>query len=263
MSHKLNLFRGILLNKDELKRTSHFKQWENRIKESTFRHLNAFWLIWGIFLILSLVNGVFRFIPRISQSYDCWHVTKWVMYIGMAIIAIQFLRRPMNVVYSLMGTSGSIQVFFANFILITLVFACIYHWGFFHNALISYDVNQPHICYDASHINDTRRDTTIYVKVVNNKEQMDTVVQLINYSYQPISFGQTWRNTLVTTLMQEPSDFFSVASTYNVQMDKAKDSLDKDKAAVFHWLLIVQILISWIFFGVFISILYNKFRYES
>jgi len=32
---------------------------------------------------------------------------------------------------------------------------------------------------------------------------------------------------------------------------------------LFEWILIFHIIISWIFFGVFISLLYNKFRYES
>ena len=72
--------------------------------------------------------------------------------------------------------------------------------------------------------------------------------------------------------MQEPTDFFSVASTYNESMadpslspeDQLREiSHDKQKSEMFQWVLIVQVLISWIFFGVFISLLYNKFRYES
>jgi uncharacterized membrane protein YqjE len=72
--------------------------------------------------------------------------------------------------------------------------------------------------------------------------------------------------------MQEPTDFFSIASTYNTSMVAPQFSpnkqlkeieLDKQKAKMFQWILIFQVLISWIFFGVFISLLYNKFRYES
>ena len=76
----------------------------------------------------------------------------------------------------------------------------------------------------------------------------------------------------MTALMQEPTDFFAAASTYNESIvdsslskkeQVAEITLDKQKTMMFHWILIFQILISWIFFGVFISLLYNKFRYES
>ena len=69
----------------------------------------------------------------------------------------------------------------------------------------------------------------------------------------------------MTSMMLEPSDLFAIASTYNqgVEDFPTETKLDQQKSELFHWLLILQIFISWIFFGVFISILYNKFRYES
>ncbi len=119
-------------------------------------------------------------------------------------------------------------------------------------------------------------DTVIVDHIINGKVQKDTMIYHtrpfaesrvseieVAPKYQSISFGFVFRNTIITSLIQEPTDFFAAASTYNEA--QARDGLetDKEKARLFHWILIFQILISWIFFGVFISILYNKFRYES
>lgn len=221
------------------------------------------WIIIFALFILSLIC---------YYSYkDYWGFFRWAIVFAVIFITLIFVRFPMNAVYGLMGTRGSVKKFFINFIIISFFFATIYHWGFFHNAAVSYDVNQPHIYYNCNDkiLREGRKDTTtvtLYnITKIDGIERQEIVnqMQVIEFKYQKITFGETLRNTIMTTLMQEPTDFFAIASTHNEAMDRKGLCLDKDKSAMFHWLIIIQILISWIFFGVFISILYNKFRYES
>ena len=77
-----------------------------------------------------------------------WPFLRVVAYIAIVLLALLFIIRPMNAVYGLMGTSGSVRLFFFNFLFITFLFACIYQGGFFKYAGISYDVNQPHVDYN-------------------------------------------------------------------------------------------------------------------
>lgn len=180
----------------------------------------------------------------------------------------------MNAVYGLIGTTGSIKLFFLNFLIITFVFAVIYHLGFFKNAGITYDVNQPHIDYKMFAVNSDKSDsikTNIVRDTLFFERQLDSIVyteSIVHVStnelkYQKLSLAYVWRNTILTTLMQDPTDLFTIASTYNQAMESDNASLDKQKCGLFQWILIFQILISWIFFGVFIALLYDKFRHES
>lgn len=244
--------------------------WDNKIRKGIFHHLSEFLYIW-LFLFLLFVAAC------LASCY--WDVSTTLIGILLALTTLLVLIQPMNAVYGLMGTSGSIRLFFLNFIVITLLFAGIYQRGFFKDAGISYDVNQPHIDYnlyadgcpmEAREVGQS--DTICYKKMVDSMWVEEVVVQETKRSYQPIGFWFTWKNTILTTLMQEPTDFFQVASTYNESMvdaslcpcqQAAEISLDRQKAKFFQWILIFQVLISWIFFGVFISLLYNKFRYES
>lgn len=228
-----------------------------------------FWYIWGGLIVLFLI--VWLVVP-----YD-WTISLYLVGIILVLVTTLIIFCPMNAVYGLMGTSGSIRLFFINFLFITLLFAGIYHFGFFQYAGISYDVNQPHIDYNLyeqrCHKEDIiQSDTLVYKRLIGSVWKRDTTIQETKLQYQPIGFCITWRNTILTALMQEPTDFFSAASTYNESMvdphishDKQlkEIELDKQKAKTFQWILIFQVLISWIFFGVFISLLYNKFRYES
>ena len=242
---------------------------------SVIKHLSKFWLIWLSFAMLFLITFIHYCIPIPDFTHISWSIIKWIIYILVFLIITLFVIRPMNTVYGMMGTSGSIRVFFTNFLIITAIFTFIYYFGFFHNAKVSYDVNQPHIFYNyhktlTTNKKDTiaeRRDTIILINLINQDGIIlrDTIeqIQVAKINYQNITFFQTFRNTILTTLMQEPTDFFAIAATHNEAMDNGENNLDGSKAATFHYLLIIQILISWIFFGVFISILYNKFRYES
>ena len=228
-------------------------------------HFAEFFYIW---LLLALILLVVK-MPE-------WGITMTMIGVILSFLTALVLIRPMNAVYGLMGTSGSIRLFFFNFVVITLLFAKIYQWGFFCDAGISYDVNQPHIDYNYYSDNKPKdiivSDTTIYKKKIDSMWVSEVVVQETKLNYQSIGFWYIWRNTILTTLMQEPTEFFSAASAYNEsivdpsltkEQQKAEILLDKQKAKMLQWILIFQVLISWIFFGVFISLLYNKFRYES
>ena len=198
------------------------------------------------------------------------------------------ILRPMNAVYGLMGTSGSIRIFFFNFVIISLIFSSIYYFGFFKDAGISYDVNQPHIDYQKYAVTakadttktdslkiivSTKRDT-VYVEhqldtisytetIIQTYVTRDTIMPTTPLQYQPIGFLQVWRSTILTTLTQESADLLAIATVLNEAMESTNVGLDKEKSELFEWILIFHIIISWIFFGVFISLLYNKFRYES
>ena len=236
--------------------------WDKAIDD--IERLSDFKIVWSLLsllLIFALVYGLLPF--PLTQTWP-WVILKSIAYIVTIGFTLLFLRSPMNAVFGMMGTSGSVKTFFRNFVIITLTFSFIYYFGFFQDARVTYDINQPHVCYNYDGTSSNKRiEELVFQRIDNGVQVRDTVYQVITVEYQPITFGQTWRNTVMTTLMQEPTDFFAIASTSNASMDREGLCLDRDKAATFHWLLIIQILISWIFFGVFISILYNKFRYES
>ena len=238
-----------------------------------FRHLRDFPYVWLFFLLLSVAAAL--------AFYGYWGASKAVGIVAVALLVLLLLAKPMNVVYGLMGTTGSIQLFFGTFLLFTLLFAGIYQWGFFQEAGVSYDINQPHIDYglymgkereNVSVRLPVRRDTAIVERFADGPTADEGTMEPLRerviteraeqLNYQPISFWFTWRNTILTALMQEPVEFFAVASTYNAAIFTGNAVLDEQKAEAFQWLLIIQILISWIFFGVFISLLYSKFRYE-
>lgn len=235
--------------------------------------------IWILLLVLLFTSLLTR--------YDViqWTPTNIIIKILLCLIAVQFFIRPMNAVYGLMGTSGSIPRFFLNFFLITLIFAKIYFWAFFYNAGISYDVNQPHIDFQKFAVTTeadstktdspiiivaTKRDTVYVEHKLDTTSYTETIIQthvtrdtIIPPHYQPIDFWQVWRSTILTTLIQESADLLAIATVHNDAMESTNVGLDKEKSSLFEWILIFHIIISWIFFGVFISLLYNKFRYES
>ena len=234
------------------------------------RHIKDFPYVWIFFLLLA-VAAFFAFGRH-------WDAARGIGLAAVTLLVILLLAKPMNAVYGLMGTTGSIRLFFATFLLITFLFACIYQLGFFQEAGVSYDINQPHIDFGL-YAEGTRepvtvdipvqRDTTSVERIVHNPDGTESTLRETviterheQLHYQPISFWSTWRNTILTALMQEPVEFFVVASTYNAAIYTGNAVLDSQKADTFQLLLIFQILISWIFFGVFISLLYSKFRYE-
>lgn len=248
-----------------------------KIKKSIRRlglHIIHFW---PMVLALLLLLVASRYLP----DYD-WSTYKDVIRVTLILVIILLCWKPMNAVYGLMGTSGSIPLFFINFITITLLFAAVYHWAFFKDAGISYDVNQPHIDYSmflekSSNSSDTtivakkgvriieNRDTLLFERAIDKISFKEVVVNVRRDTlyYQPIDFWQVWRSSILTTLIQEPAALLTSASVNNAGMESSDLFLDKQKSDLFEWILIFHIIVSWIFFGVFISLLYNKFRYES
>lgn len=233
------------------------------------KHVMDFPYIYGLLLFLFFITGV----CAILGGSISWTVSKITIYVFVGLMAALFLARPMNAVYGLMGTSGSIRLFFINFLVITLLFSGIYHLAFFKDAGISYDVNQPHIDYQLysgkPKVNIAKvsenRDTLFFERQIDTISFKESIINVTRdtLNYQPISFGQIWRSSILTTLTQEPAELLIAASVNNAGMESTDLVLDKQKSDLFEWILIFHIIISWIFFGVFISLLYNKFRYES
>lgn len=263
------------------------------IKEKPFR------FVWYFFSLLLIISALSYFLPRYT-----WFLASPLTKVILAGFVVFLLWRPMNLVYGLIGTKGSIRTYVALLILINLIFSCVYHVAFFKDAGITYDINQPYISYGMFN----GKDTTAYIVTVRDTsysydmagEQIAYTVSEEKHNYQKVDPWFVLKNTFMTSLMQEPSDFFATASTYNQAVTNNKkngifekdivgyeinckpvccckkcscrktfnkpiieEGRDKEKSELFHWLLILQVFISWIFFGVFISILYNKFRYES
>lgn len=267
-----------------LKRVKKWLSERSAIQRFT-RHRKEFKYIWILLFIITLTC--------VLAGYNVidWDSASIIIKVLLGIIAVLFFIRPMNAVYGLMGTSGSIRLFFFTFFVITILFAWIYQSAFFENAGISYDVNQPHIDFQkyavAAKANtaktdlpiitvSTKRDT-VYVEhkldtisytetIIQTRVTRDTIMPPIPpmpLQYQPIDFWQVWRSTILTTLTQESADLLAIATVHNEAMESTNIGLDKEKSELFEWILIFHIIISWIFFGVFISLLYNKFRYES
>ena len=245
-------------------------------------HILDFWPVW---VVLVLFFGV----AVIFAATEHWTIARIIADSGLLILLLLLLIRPMNVVYGLIGTSGSVGYFFASVIIISLIFTCIYYWGFYHKSAVCYDVNQPHIRFEMfrdsayteqsvqknAFVRDTMRDT-VFLHGLALEQGMPYFINEEIHVYQKITFGDVLRNTVLTSLIQEPTDLFAATATFNIGMyhthanslndqnnQARNEQVDRARAHLFHWILILQILISWILLGVFISILYNKFRYES
>lgn len=261
----------------------HFFKWILACSKNLLAHLSEFLYIWLLLLAL--------FIAAVCSLYGAWSLARVLIWVSITFVILLLVIRPLNAVYGLMGTSGSISVLFITLILFCIIFSGIYYWGFFKTAGISYDVNQPHISYgmfvnstETSNkiqlcnlfkkpsLTTTRSATvssldTVYIYSSDGLAVKDTVIQrkchLEERVYQNVDYQTILRNTVLTFLMQEPTDLFAAAATYNSDMSGKGQTVDKQMTESFHWILIIQVLIGWIFFGVFISLLYNKFRYES
>lgn len=186
----------------------------------------------------------------------------------MVVFVVLLLLFPMNVIYSLIGTRGNPRVFFFMFLIINSLFSCVYYWGYFKNAGITYDLNQPHVEFNIFENHRGQVDlavtsdsllldsNTVYYACVGEylPKNCDTDIRY----YHKISYKWVLQNTLLTSFMQEPSGFFSIASVYSGNHDRRDKNIEMAKS--FHWFLVFHILISWIFLGVFISLIYQKVR---
>lgn len=250
-----NLFHG---KKDTSRNESRILTKIKRLWEALY----SFGCVWVVFVII--------FFSVIFQTQ-----LGILKYIGILIIPVILVtKRPMNIVYGLIGTSGSIRNFFFSFIFINIFFSGIYYCGFFAEAEISYDFNQPHVRYEKHDSPQCTQKDTIFIYSDYGNSYFLPEKDLPQY--QQIDFFQVMRNTIMTSLIQEPTNLFDAAITYNEAMydttgmaAREKNAMndqaqfDKERSELFHSILILQILISWILLGVFISILYTKFRYDS
>ena len=218
------------MNKDEL----------ISLKRNLFPFLKTFWLPW-VLLILMLLTAVFCDL-------------KWPLYVLEVLFVLILVIKPMRIIYGLIGTHGYISLFFFMFIGINFIFAGTYYNAFFKNAGITYETNQPHVEFNFF------QDVTEKVMVPKSSEEYlplnskDTI-----HTYHKTTFWWVSRNTFLTSLMQEPTDFFSATATYTGDVQSENDS-NLATAEAFHWFLIFHILISWILLGVFISLVYQRFR---
>ena len=238
-----------------------------RFMKRVWFHIVDFPYVWIVIILLAVSAYIAYTHP------NNWDTAETVGGIALLLMSILLLTKPMNAIYGLIGTSGSIRLFFGTFILITLIFAFIYQFGFFQNAGITYDVNQPHIdfhMFAGSSRTDSikvfeKRDTVFIEHSKDSVSIQESIIHVTNDTlcYQKIDFSKIWKSTIMTTLTQDAADLFTIAIVHNASMDSGDSVLDEQKSYLFEWILIFHIIISWIFFGVFISLLYNKFRFES
>lgn len=238
-----------------------------RFRKRVWFHIVDFPYVWIVIILLAVSAYIAYTHP------NNWDTAETIGGVALMLMSILLLAKPMNAIYGLIGTSGSIRLFFGTFILITVIFASIYQFGFFQNAGITYDINQPHIDFQmfagTSRTDSVRvfekRDTVFIEHQKDSISVKESVIHVTNETlcYQKIDFMKVWKSTIMTTLTQDVADLFSIATVHNASIDCRNSVLDEKKSYLFEWILIFHIIISWIFFGVFISLLYNKFRYES
>ena len=260
-------------------------------KGNKSRFLRGFGTGWFLLVILLIASAL--------NAFGYWIAGEWVARIVLILFLVYIAFKPMNAVYGFIGTKGNIAHFILLIILINIIFGAIYYCGFFRNAGISYDINQPYISYgmfkgaprDSTIFSniipheikgmDTEESTTLFISNRTDKNGgiiKDTVIVVSpaknqapyyeeEHTFQRIKWITVMQHTALTSLMQEPSELFAAGATYNDIRIAEEQNLngcdDQMMSRMFSWILVLQVFISWIFFGVFISILYNKFRYES
>lgn len=209
-----------------------------------FHHLVSFWFPWLVLIAMLVVS--------------CLSVPNEMTYLVILVFVFlaMLLFRPMNIIYGLIGTHGYIGLFFFVFFFINFLFAKIYYHTCFEKAGITYDINQPHVEFD---LFDSYEGIERMVLCSDSLERLPATCKDTAHYYYRVDFSWVMRNTLLTSLMQEPTDFFSVSNTYTGQR-QGKEDPNYDMAKFFHWFLIFHILVSWILLGVFISLVYQRFR---
>lgn len=216
-----------------------------RIISALFHHVCSFWFPWlilGAMLVVSIMS-----IPNKT----------FILTVLALVFLVVLIFKPMNIIYGLIGTHGYIGLFFFLFLLINFIFAKIYYHTCFEKAGITYDINQPHVEFNMF---DSYDGLERVVLCSDSIERLpETCKDSVHYYYR-VDFSWVMRNTLLTSLMQEPTDFFSVSSTYTGERQSKANDPNNDMAIFFQWFSTFHILISWILLGVFISLVYQKFR---
>ena len=207
--------------------------------KNIFLHLRSFWMPWLFFVLMFVVS----IIPIPWKL--CWLSLLTVFFV------IALLWRPMNVIHGLIGTRGDIKLYFRMFIYINLFFSGIYYFGFFKHSGITYDINQPHIEFNLFEYCSEKGQPVL---CNSGKETLPIVSRDSIHYYYKTTYPWVLQNTILTSLMQEPTDFYSVSSTFTGSIREKRYS-NYWVAYIFNWFLIFHILISWILLGVFISLL--------
>lgn len=233
----------------------YLKSTKNRIAN----HISDFWVVWLLLSALLICSYLYDF-PR------------WGIYLIAILFVLYLLRKPMAMVYSLVGGSASIRSFLFNFLLISLLFAFVYYGLFFRNAGMCFSGDNSRIDYSIFEgikdrntivVRDTIQTSFIEERVLDSTLVSQCVVQkrIEELEYKRVTLGIVIENTLITSLTQDPSDFFYLISDLGESMNAI--SSDANITRLFSYILLLHILISWLFLGVFISLVYSKFRYEA
>lgn len=231
---------------------------QNTLKQVA-EHTADFWIVWAIIAALVVL------------AYLC-HVSMTWIYILEGVFVVYIILKPMGAVYALVGASTSLRSFLLNFILISMAFVGIYYGLFFRNAGICFDTDIAQIDYDIFkdrhgeriiEIPDTTKLSFFEERIVNGVSESEMVIQtkVETLNYHRITLGLVIENTLITSLTQDPSDLYYVISDLGENMNAI--STNKEITRLFTYILLLHILVSWLFLGVFISLVYSKFRYEA
>ena len=224
-----------------------------------WNHLCDFYVIWILLFLL--------------LDFFCWfHFSTCFIYVLGVLFVLYMLIRPMSTVYCLVGSSASIRTFLTNFFLITFLFSLGYYGLFFRDAGFCNDGDNPALDYSMFENHKgldvlTRVDTTRTIVFEERVADGDTISEEVirtsvdTVSYHRVSYKLVLKNSFLTSLTQGPSDFFFIISDFGEGMNTCTN--DSGRTALFSVILTLHVLISWLFLGVFISLLYSKFRYEA
>ena len=226
-----------------------------------FNHLSDFWIVWA--LLLALV--VFSYL----SNWEMW--VKYAVYIAAVAFVVYLLYKPMATVYGLVGGSAKIRTFLFNFFFITCLFSVIYYQLFFKEAGVCFDgetkleysLFRDYPDVDVLTLFDTTKTVINEERYTDSNIVIEQIIQtkVDSISYQRVTYWLVLKNSFLTSLTQGPSDFFLVVSDFGESMNTIAN--DKSRESIFSIILLLHVLISWLFLGVFISLLYSKFRYEA
>ena len=218
----------------------------------------------AIIVLVSLL-GASILLNSQSVAYE------YIVYSALAITVLTFLSRPMQLVYGVVGTKGDIRKFIVMFTFVIFSFSGIYYCGFLKDAGVTYSMNVPQIEYrmftpENAHILEHDYQTLEENKGINrhlgqyvscNHESFNYNEDCGSHYYKRINYWFVLKQTAMSAMTSSPSDFFVAASANFKDTD-----VDCQMTKLLHLIVLFQVLFSWIFLGVFISLIYQKFRNE-
>ena len=195
----------------------------------------------------------------------------WILAAVFGIAVLVLLKNPMQIVYGLVGTKGDIRKFIFMFAFVIMSFAVTYHSAFFKEAGVTYDIDVPQVEYhifadDASYKESPQVAELNKTIDLTKGRYFDCCYESFRHSpeeekfcryYKRITFPFILRQTFITSLTTSPTDFYN-----SVSADYKNNDRNPKYTRLFNLIILYQILVSWIFLGVFISLIYQKFRNE-